>query len=82
MSNFPKIGNFFSDLQVNISKIINRMEMKPSSSCSTFNSEQIDILLRHLDQIFMMYSTPEGNSVTITGKIARGLTWRKALIDI
>ena len=78
---FSKIGNF-SYLQVDIFKTINRIEMKPSSSCSTYNSEQNDILFRHLGQVFMMYSTPEGNSATLTGKINRGQTWRKALIDI
>ena len=45
--------------------------MKLSASCSTFNFEQNDILFLHLDQIFIMYSIPEGNSVTLTKKIAR-----------
>ena len=60
MSHFPEIGDF-SDLQVNISKTVNRIEMKPSPSCSTFNSEQNDILFWHLDQIFIMHSIPERN---------------------
>ena len=80
MVKFPEIGNF-SALQVNISKTITRIEMKPSRSCSSFNSEQNDILFWYLDQIFTMYSIPEGY-ITLTGKIAPGQTWRMALIDI
>ena len=72
-SNFPEIGNF-SDLQVYISKSIDYIETKPSSSCSTFNSEQDDILFWHIHQILMMYSIPEGSNVTLPGQIARGQT--------
>ena len=43
-SNFPEIGNF-SDLQVCVSKTINRIEKNLSASCSTFDSEQNDIVL-------------------------------------
>ena len=79
MSNFPEIDNF-SDLQARISRTINRIATRLSSSCSTFHSELNGILLWHLDQIFVMYSTPEGIKVIRTGKIARGQTWQKALI--
>ena len=68
--NFPEIGNF-SDLQVHISKVIYRIEMKPSQSYSSLNSEQNGILFWNPDKIFVMYSIPEGNNVTLTGKIVR-----------
>ena len=32
--------------------------------------------------MFVMYDIPEGNNVTITGKIAEGQTWQKKTIDI
>ena len=43
--------------------------MKSSPSYSTSNSEQNDILFSHLRQIFVMHSIPEGNSVTLNGKL-------------
>ena len=70
-SNFPEISNF-PYLQVYISKTINRIETKLSPWCSTFNSEQNGILVCYLDQILVMYSIPEENNVTLTGKTPEG----------
>ena len=65
--------------------------MKSSPSYSTFNSEQNDILFSHLHQIFVMHSIPEGNNVTLNGKLrsklgerlnAREQTKGNTLIDI
>ena len=40
------------------------------------------MLLQITDGIFVMHGIPEGNSVTLIVKIARGQTRSKALIDI
>ena len=80
--NFPESAIFHIYLQVHIFKTIQHIKMKPFSSYSTLNSEQDETLFWHLDQIFMMYSIPEGSDFTLTGQIARGQAWRKALIDI
>ena len=70
-SNFLETGNF-STLNVHILKAISRIETKPSPSCSPFNSEKNDVLFWYLGRMLGMYSIPDGNTVTLTGKIARG----------
>ena len=93
-SSFGGIGNLLI-LQVHISKTIYCIETKSSPACSRISiihpkevfcsarhSKQNDLLFRCLDRIFVMYSIPEGNTVTLTRKIARGQTEWKALINI
>ena len=46
-------------------------KMTLASACFQFNSKQNDVFSRQLDQICVTFSTPEGNNVTFTGKIAR-----------
>ena len=78
---FSEIDNF-SFLHEYISKPINRNNIKLPSACFPFNSEQKKVLLQFIDGIFVMYSIPEGNSVTFIGKIAWGQTGSMFLIDI
>ena len=56
--------------------------MEPLPVCFPFNSEQNDVLFWYLDGILVMQSTPEGNDVTLTGKIARERTEAMTLNDI
>ena len=56
--------------------------MKLVPACSPFNSEQPDQLFRYIDRVFVMHGIPEGNNVTLTGKIERGQTGPVALNDI
>ena len=78
MSNCPEIGIF---------QFYKSISPKPLT-VSKWNlhyrvtSLHYHILFWHLDEIFMMYSIPEGNNAALFGKIARGQTWRMALIDI
>ena len=68
-SDFREIGKF-SNFQVHISNNVYRIETKPSPTCFKLNSELNDVLFRYIDQIFVMYIIPEGNNVTLIGKIA------------
>ena len=70
-SNFSQIGNF-SDLQVDISKTINRIEMNSSPLRSTFNFEQNDILFRHLNHIFIIYLFKKNTNLVFIGKYGVG----------
>ena len=72
----------FLNLQVHISKTVNRSEINYLPACSLLNSKQCDVLFRYFNQIFVMYSIPEGNNVTSAGKIARGRTLSMALNHI
>ena len=69
MSSIRKIDNF-STLHEDISIPINRRDIKLSLACSPFNSEQNQEQLPLIDGIFMTHTIPEGNSVTLIGKIA------------
>ena len=60
----------FSTLQANVSKIVNVGDKQLSSAYFSFNSKQHQLFLRYLGRVFVTYNIPEGNNVTITGKIA------------
>ena len=63
-------------------KTINRSRIKLSPACFPFNSEQNKVSLQFTDGIFATHSIPEGNSVTLIGKIARRQTGSMDLTDI
>ena len=46
----------------------NRSEVKLSPAGSPFHSEQNDPSLRYIDRIFVTYSSPEEDNVTVTEK--------------
>ena len=54
--------------------------MKLSSACSSLSSKQHDMLFRYFDRIFVTYSIPHGNNITLAGKIARRQTGSVILI--
>ena len=68
-SNFREIDTFSTILNA-ISKTINCSDLELSPACSPFNSEENDVLLQFIDRICVTLSIPEGNSVTLIGKIA------------
>ena len=70
-SDFREIGKF-SNFQVHISNTVYRIETKPSPTWSKLNSELNDVLFRYIDQIYVMYIIPEGNNITLIGKIIIG----------
>ena len=66
--NFCKVYNF-STLHAHISKTANCSDIKLSSACSSFISEQNGVLFQFIDGIFVMHSIPKGNSVTFWGEV-------------
>ena len=52
------------------------MELLPA--CSSFNSEQNNLMFRYTERIFVVYSIPDRN-VILTGKIVQGQTGPMAL---
>ena len=65
---FAKLAIFLT-LRQYILKSINRSDIKLSPACSPFNSVRSYVSLKFLDGIFAAHSVPEGNSVTLIGKI-------------
>ena len=63
-------------------KLKKRSDIELSPTGSPFNSEQNQVSLQFIDGIVVTHSIPEGNSVTLIGKIARGQTGSIALTDI
>ena len=78
-SNFSEIDNFSTLMR--LSKTINRSDIKISPACFSLNPEQNKVSLQFIDGIVTL-RIPEGNSVTLIGKIASGQTGSMALIDI
>ena len=63
-------------------KTIYSSDIKLSPMCFPFNSEQYKVPLQCIEGIFVTRIIPEGNSVTLIGKIACGQTGSMALTDI
>ena len=78
---FGKINNFFNFTLAHL-KNISRNDLKLVPACFPLNAEQNEVSLPLMDGIFVGQSIPEGNSVTLIGKIARGQTGSMAMIDI
>ena len=69
MVKFLRNRQFFSYTLVYF-KNINRSDTKLSPACSPFLRKQNEVSLQFIDEIFVTHSIPEGNSVTLIGKIA------------
>ena len=70
-SNFHETGNFLTCTSTS-KNTINRSDMQLSSACSPFHSEQNGVLLLFLDRIYVSFSTPEANIVSLTGIMLEG----------
>ena len=84
-SNFREIGNFqlsksiypklFTVSKQDLHQHVLHSRIHPEEFIrSARHSEQNNLLFRCLDRIFVMYSIPEGSSVTLIRKIALGQT--------
>ena len=80
-SNFREIINF-STVQIHISKLLTVPKWNFHQRVVPINSELNDVLLRHLDRIFVTYNIPKEKNPNHAGNITRRQTGSKALIDI